>query len=104
MPSESVSLCTRSAVAPYRRGISRSEVKDRVAQVMLEELAASAALFTQPRHPYTKALLSAIPRLGQKGFAHMRIEGEVPTPIDLPPGCVFHTRCPYAVDPLYSSV
>jgi peptide/nickel transport system ATP-binding protein len=64
---------------------------------MLCEVADTQTLFEQPQHPYTKALLSAIPRLGRKGFAHMKIEGEVPTPIDLPSGCVFHTRCPHAV-------
>jgi peptide/nickel transport system ATP-binding protein len=65
---------------------------------MLCELADTQILFDEPHHPYTRALLSAIPRLGRKGFAHMRLEGEVPTPIDLPSGCVFHTRCPHAVN------
>jgi peptide/nickel transport system ATP-binding protein len=64
---------------------------------MICEVADTVTLFDEPRHPYTKALLSAIPRLGRKGFAHMKLEGEVPTPIDLPSGCVFHTRCPHAV-------
>ena len=65
---------------------------------MVCELADTPTLFDEPRHPYTRALLSAIPRLGRKGFAHMKLEGEVPTPIDLPSGCVFHTRCPHAVE------
>ncbi len=52
-------------------------------------------LFSNPNHPYTQALLSAIPKLGQR-FSHTRLPGDVPTPINLPPGCVFHTRCPYA--------
>lgn len=75
-------------------------ISNRVAVMYLGvlcEVAVSRTLFNEPRHPYTRALLSAIPRLGRKGFAHMKIEGEVPTPIDLPPGCVFHTRCPHAV-------
>ena len=59
------------------------------------ELAPTENLFTEPKHPYTKALLSAIPRLGAGRIKHMRITGEVPTPINLPPGCVFHVRCPY---------
>ena len=74
-------------------------ISNRVAVMYLGtlcELADTRALFNEPRHPYTKALLSAIPRIGRKGFAHMKIEGEVPTPINLPPGCVFNTRCPYA--------
>ncbi|MBU4524689.1 MAG: ATP-binding cassette domain-containing protein [Desulfomicrobium sp.] len=59
------------------------------------ELADKKNLYGEPQHPYSRALLSAIPRLGSKGFSHMRLKGEVPTPINLPPGCVFHTRCPF---------
>ncbi|MDO9581773.1 MAG: ATP-binding cassette domain-containing protein [Desulfomicrobium sp.] len=59
------------------------------------ELADKKNLYGDPQHPYSRALLSAIPRLGSKGFSHMRLKGEVPTPINLPPGCVFHTRCPF---------
>lgn len=60
------------------------------------ELAATRDLFETPRHPYTKALLSAIPRLGETQPKHIKLKGEVPTPINLPPGCVFHARCMYA--------
>ena len=60
------------------------------------ELADTATLFSIPRHPYTQALLRAIPRLGEKARRHVRLTGEVPTPIDLPAGCVFHGRCPHA--------
>ena len=60
------------------------------------ELAPAAELFASPRHPYTQALLSAIPRLGQAKSAHIKLKGEVPTPIELPTGCVFHGRCQYA--------
>ncbi|MEE8415449.1 MAG: oligopeptide/dipeptide ABC transporter ATP-binding protein, partial [Desulfobacterales bacterium] len=49
-----------------------------------------------PRHPYTQALLSAIPELGRQKPKHIKLKGEVPTPIDLPSGCVFHGRCLYA--------
>ncbi len=62
------------------------------------ELARTEELFETPSHPYTKALLSAIPRLGQKGMGHIRLTGEVPTPIHLPSGCFFHGRCPHADD------
>jgi len=59
------------------------------------EFGETGQLFSNPRHPYTQALLSAIPKLGEH-FSHTRLSGDVPTPINLPPGCVFHTRCPHA--------
>ena len=62
------------------------------------ELATARELFESPRHPYTKALLSAIPALGERKRVHIRLKGEVPTPINLPPGCVFHGRCNHADD------
>jgi len=60
------------------------------------ELAKAETLFSEPSHPYTKALLSAIPRLGHERPPHVKLKGEVPTPINLPSGCVFHGRCMYA--------
>ena len=59
------------------------------------ELAPARALYEQPRHPYTRALLSAIPQLGVQKPKHLKLKGEVPTPINLPSGCVFHGRCIY---------
>jgi peptide/nickel transport system ATP-binding protein len=72
-------------------------ISDRVAVMYLGtlcELAPAATLFSSPHHPYTRALLSAIPRLGGT-FRHTKLTGDVPTPIRLPGGCVFHTRCHY---------
>ena len=60
------------------------------------ELADTRTLFATPRHPYTQALLSAIPKLEDDRPNHIRLQGEVPTPVNLPSGCVFHGRCPYA--------
>ncbi|ROT94551.1 ATP-binding cassette domain-containing protein [Marinobacter sp. R17] len=60
------------------------------------ELADTKTLFDSPRHPYTQALLSAIPRLEDDRPNHIRLHGEVSTPVNLPSGCVFHGRCPYA--------
>jgi peptide/nickel transport system ATP-binding protein len=60
------------------------------------ELAETKTLFGTPRHPYTQALLSAIPKLEDDRPSHIRLQGEVPTPVELPSGCVFHGRCPYA--------
>jgi len=62
------------------------------------ELADTRTLFNTPRHPYTQALLSAIPKLEDDRPNHIRLQGEVPTPVQLPSGCVFHGRCPYAND------
>lgn len=60
------------------------------------ELADTKTLFAEPRHPYTQALLSAIPKLEDDRPNFIRLQGEVPTPVNLPSGCVFHGRCPYA--------
>ncbi len=59
------------------------------------ELSETGILFEQPRHPYTQALMSAIPKLEGGTSSHIRLKGEVPTPINLPSGCVFHGRCPH---------
>ena len=63
------------------------------------EAAPTRKLFSETSHPYTKALLSAIPSLDPdvRGNAQ-RLEGEIPSPINPPPGCRFNTRCPHAQD------
>lgn len=65
----------------------------------LVETAPTRELFRAPRHPYTKALMSAIPSLDpdQRGNAQ-KLEGEIPSPTNPPSGCKFHTRCPHAID------
>jgi len=74
-------------------------ISDRVAVMYLGkimEIASTQELFQSPYHPYTQALLSAIPALGRKSIHKKKrilLEGRVPTPIDLPPGCPFQTRC-----------
>ncbi len=65
----------------------------------LVETAPTRELFAAPRHPYTKALMSAIPSLDpdDRGKAQKLI-GEIPSPTNPPPGCKFQTRCPYAIN------
>lgn len=70
---------------------------DRIAVLYLGrvmEIGPAAAVFTGPHHPYTEALLSANPSLEQPAAARIRLEGELPSALSLPRGCVFHTRCP----------
>src|SRR6266480_3305864 len=63
------------------------------------EYADKKTLFTNPLHPYTEALLSAVPVPNPKLKREKRLlQGDVPSPINPPPGCAFHTRCPYAFD------
>jgi peptide/nickel transport system ATP-binding protein len=62
----------------------------------LVELADAAALFSRPRHPYTRMLLDAIPDLEMSGRPRTPVAGEVANPLDPPSGCAFHPRCPFA--------
>ena len=77
-------------------------IADEVAVMYLGRLVESAPtrqLFAAPRHPYTKALFSAIPSLDpdDRGRAQ-KLVGEIPSPLNQPSGCKFHTRCPNAID------
>jgi oligopeptide/dipeptide ABC transporter ATP-binding protein len=76
-----------------------NHLADRVAVLYLGrlvEVAPRAELFATPSHPYTTALLEAMPRIGRRGRRAVSIRGEMPSPLDPPPGCAFHTRCPKA--------
>jgi peptide/nickel transport system ATP-binding protein len=64
----------------------------------LVELADKQQLFASPRHPYTRMLLDAIPKMHDTGRARTPVQGEVPNPLNPPPGCAFNPRCPFAND------
>jgi peptide/nickel transport system ATP-binding protein len=74
-------------------------IADRVVVMYLGrivEAAPTEALFDGPRHPYTQALLDQVPRLGAGRQAFRTVKGEIPSPLNPPPGCHFHPRCPMA--------
>jgi len=79
-------------------------VSDRIAVMYLGaivELGTAEDVYARPRHPYTQALLSAIPHPDPSVELHRRriiLTGEVPSPTNIPTGCRFHTRCPYAME------
>ena len=63
------------------------------------ELAPTKELFYTPKHPYTEALMSAIPEMDpDQEMVPVHLEGEIPSPVNPPSGCRFHTRCPYVQD------
>ena len=77
------------------------QVSDRVGVMYLGRLVENApaeTLFISPRHPYTRALMEAIPDLDMTGRERIPVGGEVPSPISPPSGCPFHPRCPLAND------
>ncbi|HEX3710210.1 MAG TPA: dipeptide ABC transporter ATP-binding protein [Pseudolabrys sp.] len=55
-------------------------------------------IFDRPLHPYTQALLASTPKLGEPRRAQQMVKGEAPSPLDVPQGCVFATRCPHVTD------
>ncbi len=81
-----------------------AEIADRVAVMYLGGVVETATvddIFYAPKHPYTRALLNSIPKLAGTGGKRLEtIEGMVPDPFSVPPGCVFHPRCPEAISGL----
>jgi len=79
-------------------------ISDRIAVMYLGrvvEIGDARAVYAKPRHPYTEALMSAVPIAdpnAQRTRARIRLDGEVPDPSNPPPGCPFHPRCQYATD------
>ncbi|WDR06258.1 ATP-binding cassette domain-containing protein [Devosia rhodophyticola] len=80
-------------------------VSDRIAVMYLGrivEIGPTEAIMNEPRHPYTLALLSAIPRPGVARQKRVVLQGELPDPTNPPMGCAFHTRCPKVMDICHS--
>ena len=76
-------------------------LSDRIAVMYLGdivELAKTEELFENPLHPYTKALISAVPSIHKKQDEKINLSGDLPSPKNPPQCCKFHTRCPYAVE------
>ncbi len=72
-------------------------LSDRIAVLYLGrlmELGTAEIVFSGPHHPYTEALLSAVPTIDGEQRERIRLEGDIPSAADPPSGCVFHTRCP----------
>ena len=72
-------------------------ISDRIAVLYLgrvQELGPADVVFNGPHHPYTEALLSAVPTIDGGGRDRIKLEGDIPSAAALPTGCVFHTRCP----------
>jgi peptide/nickel transport system ATP-binding protein len=72
-------------------------ISDRIAVLYLgrlQEIGAADVVFDGPHHPYTEALLSAVPTIDGDGRDRIRLEGDIPSAASPPSGCVFHTRCP----------
>ena len=78
-------------------------LSDRIAVMYIGrivELGTTDQIFDGPNHPYTEALLSAVPNVDGVAEERIPLTGEIPSPADPPPGCVFHTRCHKVIDGL----
>jgi peptide/nickel transport system ATP-binding protein len=78
-------------------------ISDRIAVLYLgrlQELGPADVVFEGPHHPYTEALLSAVPTIDGGGRDRIRLEGDIPSAASPPSGCVFHTRCPRKLGPI----
>ncbi len=78
-----------------------AQTADRVAVMYLGKIVETGSvrqIIRAPKHPYTKGLLNALPDLDDLGAELTPVAGDIPSPLERPPGCVFHTRCPEVID------
>ena len=88
----------RARIVPEQKSAEKLAVP-KCAQLLNRavEQGGHAALFERPAHPYTRALLASTPTVDPaRRHERIRLEGELPSPLDPPPGCAFHKRCPHA--------
>ncbi len=86
----------RTSSSRHDLGVVRY-ISDRIAVLYLGrlmELGPAEVVFDGPHHPYTEALLSAVPTIDGGGRERIQLEGDIPSAAEPPSGCVFHTRCP----------
>jgi len=91
-------LCITILLITHDLAVARY-MSDRIAVMYLGrivEIAPAEELIQEPKHPYTMALVSAVPRVGMSKAERIKLNGGVPSPIDIPLGCRFRSRCPYA--------
>ena len=78
-----------------------AQTADRVAAMYLGKIVETGSvrqIIRAPEHPYTKGLLNALPDLDDLGAPLTPVAGDIPSPLERPPGCVFHTRCPQIIE------
>jgi oligopeptide/dipeptide ABC transporter ATP-binding protein len=78
-----------------------AQTADRVAVMYLGKIVETGTvrqIIRAPEHPYTKGLLNALPNLDDLGAELTPVAGDIPSPLERPPGCVFHTRCPQFIE------
>lgn len=117
-PTSSIDVFSQEQILELIRGLRRRfeltnilishdlgvvhELSDKIAVMYLGrivEFGPAEEIFSRPRHPYTKALFDSIPSLRSVGMEGLKtLEGQIPSPIDPPPGCAFHQRCAYACE------
>ena len=91
-----MALLIKNGTVVSAEGRSVADVRCRDGRIA--EVGPSDQILRDPQHPYTRLLLDTVPDLEMTGRERVPVAGEVPSPIDPPPGCAFHPRCQFAND------